>query len=106
MAKVDAVSHYWVASLANYNFQLYYRVGKTNIDADALSRVSWLACIPDTSDTHIQVIAVAVQAVQDAALEDSMSPIKAYSSNVNVLDPVEDSQQVPCMTTDDWHHAQ
>ena len=50
MAKLDAASHYWVASLASYNFQLYYRVGKANIDADTLSRVSWLgAClIPQT----------------------------------------------------------
>ena len=38
MAKKDAVSHHWVASLANYNFQLYYRVGRTNIDVDALLR--------------------------------------------------------------------
>ena len=35
-AKLDAVSHQWVASLANYNFQLYCRAGKTNIDTDAL----------------------------------------------------------------------
>ena len=34
MARLDAVSHQWVASLANHNFQLYYRVVKTNIDAD------------------------------------------------------------------------
>ena len=40
MAKMHAVSHQWVASLANYNVWLHYRVGKTNINADALSRVS------------------------------------------------------------------
>ena len=33
MTKLDAVSHWWVDSLANYNFQLYYRAGKANIDA-------------------------------------------------------------------------
>ena len=33
--KLDAVSHCWVASLANYNFRLHYRAGKANIDADA-----------------------------------------------------------------------
>ena len=32
--KVDPVSHHWVANLTNYNFQLYYRMGKTNIDAE------------------------------------------------------------------------
>ena len=60
MVQLDAASHHWVASLANYNFQLYYRAGKTNIDVDALSRVSWPGCMPDTSDMHIPVTAVAV----------------------------------------------
>ena len=41
-AKLDAASHHWVASLAIYNFQLHCQAGKTNIDADALSGVSWL----------------------------------------------------------------
>ena len=59
-AKLDAASHCWVDSFANYNFQLYYRIERTNIDADALSRVSWLGNIPNTSDMHIQVTAVAV----------------------------------------------
>ena len=59
-AKLDPASHCWVASLANYNFQLHYQAGKTNIDADALSRVSWLGCIPDSSGTHQKVIATAV----------------------------------------------
>ena len=39
-AKLDAASHHWVASLANYNFRLHYWAGKANINADALSRVS------------------------------------------------------------------
>ena len=30
-AKLDTMSHHWVASLANCNFQLYYRVGKANM---------------------------------------------------------------------------
>ena len=47
-AKLDAASHCWVTSLANYNFRLHYWAGKTNIDADALSRVSWPECMPDS----------------------------------------------------------
>ena len=35
-AKLDAASHCWVASLANYNFRLHYRAGKANIDARCL----------------------------------------------------------------------
>ena len=47
MAKMDAASHQWVASLVNYNFYLYYWARKTNINTDALLRVSWLGCVPD-----------------------------------------------------------
>ena len=65
-----------VASLANYNFWLYYRASKTNIDADALLRVSWPGCMPDNSGTHLQVKAAAVQAMQEAALKGPTSPIR------------------------------
>ena len=40
-AKLDATGQRWVASLANYNFQLHYKSGKTNVEADALSRIPW-----------------------------------------------------------------
>ena len=40
-SKLDATGHRWVAALAAYNFTLNYRPGKTNIDADALSRIPW-----------------------------------------------------------------
>ena len=36
-AKLDACGQRWVASLANYNFKLFYKTGKTNIEADALT---------------------------------------------------------------------
>ena len=68
-AKLDAASHCWVASLVNYNFQLFYWAGKTNIDADTLSRVSWPGCMPDNSGTHLKVTTAAVWAVQEATLK-------------------------------------
>ena len=37
-AKLDAAQHRWVAELANCNFSLQYKPGKTNCDADGLSR--------------------------------------------------------------------
>ena len=49
-----------VASLANYNFQLYYRVGRANINVYAFLRVSWPMCAPNTSDTYNQLIAAVV----------------------------------------------
>ena len=104
--KLDAASHCWVATLANYNFRLHYRAGKANIYADALSRVSWPGCMPGNTDTCIKVTASAVQAMQEAALQGPASPIEAYSSDVHVLDILQDSNQVASMTLEDWCQAQ
>ena len=63
--------------------------------------------MPDDSGTHLKVMAAAVQAVQqEAALKGPASPIKAYSYDLHILDAVQDSQQVTCMTLEDWCQAQ
>ena len=72
-AKLDAASHCWVASLANYNFRLHYWAGKANIDADALLRVSWPECMPDSLGTGLKVNATAIRAIQEAALDTCLS---------------------------------
>ena len=40
-AKLDATGHRWVASVANYNFHLHYHSRRSNVEADALSRINW-----------------------------------------------------------------
>ena len=40
-AKLDAIGQRWVASLVNYNFKIFYRSGKLNVEADALSCILW-----------------------------------------------------------------
>ncbi|KAJ0039446.1 hypothetical protein NL108_014130 [Boleophthalmus pectinirostris] len=37
-AKLDATSYRWLSALSTFSFQLQYRAGKQNVDADALSR--------------------------------------------------------------------
>ena len=49
--KLDATGQRWIANLANYNFKIYYRSGKSNIDADALSWIPWDVVQVD----HVQV---------------------------------------------------
>ena len=39
MAKLDVTGQRWVAALALYNFKIYYRSGKLNVNADALLRI-------------------------------------------------------------------
>ena len=46
-AKLDACGQRWVAKLANYNFTIRYRCGQSNVEADALSRMSWLEVLSD-----------------------------------------------------------
>ena len=106
MAKLDDVTHCWVVSLVNYNFQLYYGAVKTNIDVDALSRVPWPRYVPKVSGIHHWVNAVVVWAMQKATLDGPMSSIEAYSCDVCILDLVGDSPQIVCMTTDNCHQAQ
>ena len=49
-AKLDAVGHHWMADLGVYNFNVTYKPGINNIDADALSRLHSLpsgdVCLP------------------------------------------------------------
>ena len=40
-ANLDACGHRWIAELANFNFSIKYVKGKTNVVADALSRIDW-----------------------------------------------------------------
>ena len=40
-AKLDAIGHRWITGLANYNFHIHYQSGKSNVEADALSRIDW-----------------------------------------------------------------
>ena len=105
-AKLDAASHCLVTSLANYNFRLHYGAGKTNIDVDALSRISWPECMSDNSGTSLKVTAAAVRAIQEAALEKPVCTIEAYSYNLHVVGAIQDSKQVAQMTLDDWHEVQ
>ena len=62
-AKLDAASHHSVTSLANYNFRLHYHAGKTNIDVNVLSRVSWPECMSDNLGTSLKVTGAAVRAI-------------------------------------------
>ena len=106
MAKVDAAGHWWVAILDYYNLMLYYRAGKANSDADTLSRVPWPGNVTNAMETMHWVIATAVWALQEASLKGLMNPIEVYSCDLLTMVPVENSQQVSCMTTKDWWQAQ
>ena len=51
-AKLDACSHSWVARPANYNFNIHYRSGISNTDADALCQIQWPDILSDPGVVH------------------------------------------------------
>lgn len=46
-AKLSAVGHRWLAALSAYDFDIQYRPGKFNVDADLLSR-----CMPEEEESE------------------------------------------------------
>ena len=59
-AKLDANGQRWIASLSNYNFDIKYRSGKKNADADGLSRLQ-------EEDQHDVVFPDVLKAISFAA---------------------------------------
>ena len=54
-AKLDACGQRWVAKLANYNFFIKYKCGLSNVEADALSRISWPEVLADNEDLDVDL---------------------------------------------------
>ena len=55
-AKLDAIGQRWIASLANYDFKIFYQRGHLNVDADSLNRIPW--DMERTYDTPLDTVLV------------------------------------------------
>lgn len=64
-AQLDATGHRWLAALSAYNFDLKYRPGKTNADADALSRLPGIPILQKQDVTTVS--SDSVTAICDAS---------------------------------------
>ena len=78
-AKLGVIGHQWIAGVANYNFHIHYKSGKSNVEADALSRINWEKC-----DEAIQ--ANSIQAIVAAAIAGDVANIEAVSCSVLVTE--------------------
>ena len=94
-AKLDATGQRWVASLAYYYFRIFYKTGKTNVEADALSHIPRLE--------HIMLDAPTVKAVINVV---SYTNLSEY--NYHPMDIVCKSTQVVVhkKSRDDWKTEQ
>ena len=93
-AKLDAMGHRWVAGLANYNFHIHYRSGKSNVEVDALSRIDW-----EKDDKTLP--ADSIQAIVTTALigqgNDYMETIPCSPQTIELLtSSIHDNAQVVC----------
>ena len=90
-AKLDATGQRWVASLANYDFRIFYKSGKTNVEADALSRIP--------RDGHTLIDTLTIKAVMTAIPSTDWSEY-----NLNPSEIVCKSTQIVVhkRTEDDW----
>ena len=74
------MGHRWIAFLANYNFHIHYKSGKSNVEADALSRIDLEKC-----DETIQ--ANSIQAIVAAAITGNVANhIEAVSCSHQTID--------------------
>ena len=96
-AKLDAMGHRWVASLSSYEFDIVYRSGASNRDADALSRIEWPQQLQEgVSQPVVQAMCQYVSTECSAA--------DAYiTDNATIPDLLDSS---PVGDTIDWRQAQ
>ena len=110
-AKLDACGQRWVAKLANYNFTIKYKCRLSNVEADALSRISWPDVLADNEDldidlecmdTHV-VNAVLTGSKSKSSLIESVScsskiiptELKLYSGSSSVIDWMKEQRADP-----------
>ena len=88
-AKLDACGQRWVAKLANYSFTIKYKCGLSNVEADALSRISWPEVLADTEDLDVDLNCMDTHVV-NAILTGSRSKsslIESISCSCKIIPP-------------------
>ena len=106
-AKLDACGQRWVAKLANYNFTIKYKSGLSNVEADALSRISWPEILADSEDLDVYLNCMDTHVV-NAILAGSRSKtglIESVSCSSKIIPP-ELSQDSDSSSNINWMKEQ
>ena len=94
-ARLDATGQRWVASLANYNFKIFYRSGKLNVETDGLSRIPW----ENTQVNHLEPLIV--NTMLQSKLETEIGIPEEYS-RLNVVQKGMLVNSTPRLTHSEW----
>lgn len=110
-AKLDATGHRWLSALSTYNFDIKYRPGKRNADADAMSRLP--ASIDRDTKEHLpahseEISLDSVHAVcRSIGGCDDDSLVESICLSADVVDVLdEDVQGIQAMTPHAWRQLQ
>ena len=98
-AKLDMTGQRWVASLANYNFKIFYKSGKLNVDADALSQIPWENAQVDHLEPLVVKAMLQSKLVTNVEIPDACPQLKVVQKSLVV-----DSS--PKLTNNDWIREQ
>nr|KAG5707461.1 hypothetical protein BaRGS_011965 [Batillaria attramentaria] len=100
-AKLDATGHRWLAALAAYDFDIKYRPGEHNVDADTLSRLPGRDEEYASGDVSSEIVHTICGAVHCPAVE-------THCLSDTVVDMLEESegQDITDFTERDWRRAQ
>ena len=80
-AKLDATCHRWLSSLALYDFNIVYRPGRANVDADVLSRHPG-----NVDEQSVQVPSESIKVICGSIVT---QPVERLSMSVDVLGATE-----------------
>ncbi|MCG8113688.1 MAG: RNase H-like domain-containing protein, partial [Candidatus Thiodiazotropha taylori] len=91
-AKLDATGHRWLAALSSFDFNLVYRSGRSNGDADGLSRRPQETMFPDAIKAICQAYTVKRDAcpyVETLAVSNHIDAVESPDSSDQFLDSTE-----------------
>ena len=107
-AKLDALGQRWVSALSDFNFTLEYRSGKSNIDADALSRLPKAIREQQQHGTDSKsVTSDIVSAICEAMVVQDIAAIDTIClSEQHVFDAITEPTTISQMNSDELLHEQ
>ena len=100
-AKLDATGHRWLAGLSAYNFDIRYRPGQSNADADGMSR---LPGVQGDDQQHMSSDSIA--AVCNVIHAQPYLETLCMSTDIVDQDVDQPGTQLSGMTDRDWRRAQ
>ena len=98
-AKLDATGQRWVASLANYNFKIFYKSGKLNVDTDDFPQIPR----ENTQVDHMEPLIVKAMLQLKLAMNVDMPEVYPQLEVVQKILVVDSS---PKLTNNDWIRQQ